>query len=174
MVVKTRLSAARPNREERLENAARRCRVRKSIDKAQQEEAFKELVRAMANNGGKVAYGEVDKIVKAYNANGFKAVTRQNLYYRLSKQKKGEDSTTSKTQIVTVVTTGAETEGVISDLTDDQYNNQIASISITNSGSQKKGSARKKKKQSIKTINEVITKCAVLYQKNLKRLGRKA
>jgi hypothetical protein len=88
MVVKTRLSAARPNREEHLENAARRCCIRKSIDKAQQEEAFKELVKAMANNGGKGAYGEVDKIVKAYNANGFKAIHRQNLYYRLSKQKK--------------------------------------------------------------------------------------
>jgi hypothetical protein len=75
MVVKTRLSAAGPSREVRLENAARRCHVRKSIDKAQQEEAFKELVRAMANNGGKVAYGEVDKIEKVYNANGFKAIT---------------------------------------------------------------------------------------------------
>jgi hypothetical protein len=29
----------------------------------------------MANNGGKVAYGEVDKIEKVYNANGFKAIT---------------------------------------------------------------------------------------------------
>jgi hypothetical protein len=116
----------------------------------------------MASNGGKIAYGEVDKIVKAYNANGFKAVTRQNLYHRLSKQKRGEDSTTSKTQIVTVVTTGAETEGVISDLTDVKYNNQIASISITNSGGRKKGSTRKKKKENIKTTNEVIMKCAVL------------
>ena len=88
MAVKTRLSAAHPNQEERLENAARRCHVKKSIEKAQQEEAFKELIRAMANNGGKAAYGEVDKIVKAYNANGFKAITRQNLYYWLSKQKK--------------------------------------------------------------------------------------
>ena len=64
MVVKTRLSTARPNREERLENAARRCRVKKSIEKAQQEEALKELLKIMANNGGKVPYGEVDKLVK--------------------------------------------------------------------------------------------------------------
>ena len=64
MVVKTRLSTARPNREQRLENAARRCRVKKSIEKAQQEEALKELLKIMANNGGKVPYGEVDKLVK--------------------------------------------------------------------------------------------------------------
>ena len=29
---------------ERMENAARKCRVKKSIEKAQQEEAFKEFV----------------------------------------------------------------------------------------------------------------------------------
>ncbi len=32
-------------------------------------------------------YGEVDKLVKCYNKNGIKAVTRQNLFYRLSKLK---------------------------------------------------------------------------------------
>ncbi len=64
MVVKTRLSTARPYHEERLENAAQRCRVKKSIEKAQQEEALKELLKIMANNGGKVPYGEVDKLVK--------------------------------------------------------------------------------------------------------------
>ncbi len=81
MVVKTRLSTARPNREEHLENVARRCRVKKSIEKAQQEEALKELLKFMANNRGKVPYGKVDRLDKNYNSNGFKAVTRQNLYY---------------------------------------------------------------------------------------------
>jgi hypothetical protein len=50
MVVQTRKakdpSIARPNREQRLENAALRSHVRKSIEKAQQEEAFKELIKA--------------------------------------------------------------------------------------------------------------------------------
>ena len=62
MVAKTRLSAARPDRGERIENAARRSRVKKSIEKAQQEEAFKEMVKIIGNNGGKMPYGEVDKL----------------------------------------------------------------------------------------------------------------
>jgi len=86
-LAKTRLSAARPDRGERLENAARRSRVKKSIEKAQQEEAFKEMLQIIGKNGGKMPYGEVDRIVKSYNKNGFKAVTRQNLYYQLSKLK---------------------------------------------------------------------------------------
>jgi hypothetical protein len=48
----------------------------------------KELLKIMTNNGGKVPYGEVDKLLKKYNSTGFKAITRQNLYYRLSKIKR--------------------------------------------------------------------------------------
>jgi len=134
MVVKTRLSTARPNREERLENAARRCRVKKSIEKAQQEEALKELLKIMANNGGKVPYGEVDKLVKNYNSNGFKAVTRQNLYYRLSKLKdsKGIDNSrlTGRT-----ISTSTETQGAISDVTEEPIcnDNDTRTSSSTNS-----------------------------------------
>ncbi len=66
MVVQTRKSIdpsnARPNRKQRLENAALRSHVRKSIEKAQQEEAFKELIKAMASNGGKANYGAIKKI----------------------------------------------------------------------------------------------------------------
>jgi hypothetical protein len=80
MVVKTRLSA-HLNRGEHLENAARRCRVKKSIEKAQQEEAFKEMLKLIGNNGGKMPYGEVDKLVKLITIMVFIAVTRQNLYY---------------------------------------------------------------------------------------------
>jgi len=40
---------------ERVENAARKCRVKKSIEKAQQEEAFKEFVALIGANGGKEA-----------------------------------------------------------------------------------------------------------------------
>jgi hypothetical protein len=36
-------------------------------------------------NGGKIPYGGVDKLVKTYNKNGFKAVDKDNLYYRLKK-----------------------------------------------------------------------------------------
>jgi hypothetical protein len=51
MVVKTRLSTARPGSEKRLENAAQRNRVKKSYKKAQQEEAFKEMLQIIGNNG---------------------------------------------------------------------------------------------------------------------------
>ncbi len=54
---KTRSTNTRPGREERLENAALRSRVKKSYEKAQQEEAFKELLKLMGANGGKLAYG---------------------------------------------------------------------------------------------------------------------
>jgi len=80
MVVQTRKSIdpskARPNREQRLENAALRSRVRKSIEKAQQEEAFKELIKTMASNGGKADYGAIKKIVKAYQSNGYEKCKR--------------------------------------------------------------------------------------------------
>ena len=46
-----------------MENAARKCRVKKSIEKAQQEEAFKEFVAIIGANGGKIPYGAVDKLV---------------------------------------------------------------------------------------------------------------
>jgi hypothetical protein len=45
------------------------------------------MLQIIGNNGGKMPYGEVDRLVKSYNRNSFKAVTRQNLYYRLSKLK---------------------------------------------------------------------------------------
>jgi hypothetical protein len=60
----------------------------KYLEKAQQEEAFKELLKLIGANGGKIPCGSVEKLVKTYNNNGFKAVTRQNLCYRLSKSKK--------------------------------------------------------------------------------------
>jgi hypothetical protein len=49
-------ASQRPCPAERLENAARRNRVKKSIENAQQEEAFKELVKLIGANGGKLPY----------------------------------------------------------------------------------------------------------------------
>jgi hypothetical protein len=75
---------------ERVENAACKCRVKKSIEKAQQDEAFKEFVALIGANCGKVPYGAVDNLVKVYHKNGFKGVTRKNLnlYYQLEQSKK--------------------------------------------------------------------------------------
>jgi hypothetical protein len=79
MAPQTRLAKARPSSYERLENAALRNQVKKGYEKAQQQEAFKELLITIGANGGKLPYGPMDKIVKKYQGNGFKAVTRQNL-----------------------------------------------------------------------------------------------
>jgi hypothetical protein len=45
-------STACPNREQLIENAALRNHVRKSFEKAQQEEAFTGRIKVMASNGG--------------------------------------------------------------------------------------------------------------------------
>ena len=90
--MKTRSAAARPNPAERVENANLRKRVKASYEKAQQEEAFKELLTIIGANGGKVPYGAMDKLVKKFNSNGFKAVNRQNLYYRLEKLKNNKSN----------------------------------------------------------------------------------
>ena len=135
MVAKTRQATARPNKEERLENAARR-------------EALKELIKTMGKNGGKAPYGAVDKIVKTYNSNGFKAVTRQNLYYRLSKLKSGKSDDNSQLIGASIVTS-SQMEGVLSDLTEEHVfsdvsntqrdsQNEIQFISTTNIGGRKK------------------------------------
>jgi hypothetical protein len=75
---KTRSANARPAPAECLENTALRNRMKKGYAKAQQEEAFKELQFAIGANGGKLSYGAMDKLVKGYQNNGYKAVTRQN------------------------------------------------------------------------------------------------
>jgi hypothetical protein len=56
--------------------------------------------KIIGNNGGKRPYGEVDKLVKTYNNNGFKGVT-------LRKLKEGlcDDSTSAKLTGKTIVTT---------------------------------------------------------------------
>jgi hypothetical protein len=53
-------------------------RMKQSYGRAQQEEAFKELLKLMGANGGKVPYGAMDKLIKTFNKNGFTAVTRDN------------------------------------------------------------------------------------------------
>jgi hypothetical protein len=79
MAPQTRLANARPGREERLENAALRIRMKKGYAKAQQEDAFKELLTVIGVHGGILPYGTMDKLVKKYQGNSYKAVTRQNL-----------------------------------------------------------------------------------------------
>jgi len=81
-------STSRPDCEQHLENAALWQHIKKSCIKAAQGEAFKELLVLIGAGGGKVPYGAVQKLIKKYNSNGFKSVTRKNLYYRLDRSKK--------------------------------------------------------------------------------------
>ncbi len=86
---KTRSTNARPDREECLENAVLRGRVKKLYEKAQQEEAFKEHLKLMGANRGKLAYGTINKLIKKNQRNGFNTINWQSiLYYRLEKMKK--------------------------------------------------------------------------------------
>ncbi len=99
--------------ETQIENATQRVRMKKCFEKAQQEEAFRELLAIMGANGGKVPYGAVDKLVKTYHSNGFKAVTRDNLNYRLKKNKSG---VRSDPLIGSSVTASAQSNHIISDI----------------------------------------------------------
>jgi hypothetical protein len=76
-----------------VKNVALRGRVKKSYKKAQQEEAFKELLKLMDANRGKLAYDTMDKLIKKYQNKGLKAINQQNLYYRLKKMIKQEKKT---------------------------------------------------------------------------------
>jgi hypothetical protein len=169
-MVKTRAAATRPNPAERVENANLRKRVKASYEKAQQEEAFKELLTIIGANGGKVPYGAMDKLVKKFNSNGFKAVNRQNLYYRLEKLKnnKSNDSLVGKTLSVL-----EDNTAIVSDLsgetlhtvTDNTTSNDTSIINIakSNAGGRKKGSTVAAKAAKETTREDTVTRCAILY-----------
>jgi hypothetical protein len=172
MVVKTRTSSARPDREERLENVARRCHVKKSIAKAQQDEPFKELLTIIGKNGGKLPYGEMNKLVSNYNKNGFKAVTHDSLYYRLKKCKAGNSC---ESIIGATVNTSSKSQGIISDITEEVILTDVSNThpevqletntsTKKNIGGRKKGSTKKFKIDNEKKRKEVVTKCACLYK----------
>ena len=169
-MVNTRAAATRPNPAERVENANLRKRVKASYEKTQQEEAFKELLTIIGANGGKVPYGAMDKLVKKFNSNGFKAVNRQNLYYRLEKLKsnKSNDSLVGKTLSVS-----EDNTAIVSDLsgetlhtvTDNTTSNDTSIINIakSNAGGRKKGSTVAAKAAKETTREDTVTRCAILY-----------
>jgi len=164
---KTRSANARPAPAECLENTALRDRMKKGYAKAQQEEAFKELQFAIGANGGKLPYGAMDKLVKKYQSNGYKAVTRQNLYYRLKTMK---ESPLSGALAGTSVSVAVDLNAVLSDLTGDTYNsnssidvNETINSTTRNIGGRKKGSTAQVKAADKKKIDDTLTQCALLY-----------
>jgi hypothetical protein len=178
---------------EHIENAAHKCHVKKSIEKAQQEEAFKEFVALIGTNGGKIPYGAVDKLVKAYHKNGFKGVTRQKLYYQLERSKKcnNKDDFTSSTMVGTTVTTTSSSLGTVSLVTmsnpiseaEESSGNQgtstydldrdsTANIGSVNKGGQKKGSTKASLKDARKVKQEVTTRSAILYKEEVEQAAK--
>jgi len=169
-------STSRPDREQRLENAALRKRIKNSCIKAVQEEAFKELLVLIGTGGGKVPYGAVQKLIKKYHSNGFKSVTRKNLYYRLERSKKTSSNESLIGQNISVL---AENSAVCSNLSDPSSNyiskestatdNDTASSStIANTegikcGGRRKGSTKASVTENERKREEVITRCAILY-----------
>jgi hypothetical protein len=170
----TRSANARPGHEEPLENAALRSRVKKSYEKAQQEEAFKELLKLIGANSGKLTYGSMDKHIKKFKDNGFKAVTRQNLNYRLKNMK---SNMTIDKLVGKNLSISGDNSAVVSDLSGETFhdssnnatetNTSTNSITIseskTNIGGQKKGSAlaakaadAKKKRRCDNTMCDIV------------------
>jgi hypothetical protein len=151
--------------------------MKKFLEKAQQEEAFRELLAIMGANGGKVPYGAVDKLVKIYQKNGFKAVTRDNLNYRLKKNKKGvtSDSLIGGSVNVSVARSN--------DVTSDLSNPSDALVDILNTftttttttdvpdgevllnkkGGRAKGSTKIAAKENEKKKKELVTTCATIF-----------
>ena len=146
-------------------------RMKQSYGRAQQEEAFRELLKLIGANGGKIPYGAMDKLVKTCNKNGFTAVTRDNLNYRLKKYKN------SPPLIGNTVSVSNETHGVLSDLTNastsfenghdkdiadaiekDQINSVIESIKV-NVGGRKKGSTKAAAAAMRNKLKDIVTQC---------------
>jgi hypothetical protein len=153
--------------------------MKKCFEKAQQEEAFRELLVIMGANGGKVPYGAVDKLVKTYHSNGFKAVTRDNLNYRL---KKSKSSVGSDPLVGSSVTATVQSNDIISDLSNRSgafrdisncittststltESNDVALNSNTSKvGGRKKGSKKNSAKENEERKKALVTTCATLF-----------
>jgi hypothetical protein len=114
----------------------------------------RELLILIGANVGKIPYGGVDKLVKTYNTNGFKAVTRDNLYYRLKKHKNNRDSVSLLGS--SMVVSEHSSNEVISDLSDDRLLIDVSNIvtepydavprtstAVVAKGGRRKGSTKK-------------------------------
>ncbi len=169
--MKTRLSRTQPTAEQRAEDAARRNRVQKSIMNAQQEEAFGEFLNLLGCNGGKPPYGAVKKLIKSYHVNGYKAVTRKNLYYRLSQTKRKTPlamsiSVTGHTQVSdlsgeTNITDLAETSADVESI---EFADEPVSV-IYNAGGRGKGSTKDAAKEKKHDERIGYKMCYIVQQK---------
>jgi hypothetical protein len=161
-------------------------RIKKCLEKVQQEEAFQELLAIMGANGGKIPYGAVDKLVKTYHSNGFKAVTRDNLNYRWKKNKRGvrSDSLIGGSVIVSV-----RSNNIISDLsnppdalgdisnniiTNTESNNEAVNSPTPNVGGRKKGlkkTSGKENEEKKNSLSQHVQLCLMKRKERQRRLA---
>jgi len=114
------------------------------IEKAQQEEAFRELLQIIGANGGKVPYRAIDKLVKTYHSKGFKSVTRDNLDYRLKKNKRSGNADPLIGSALTTFSAPSKSSEVISDLSNPSDALMDISNTITASTTEPNGEVLKK------------------------------
>ena len=173
--------------EEDPDDLRRKKRMTQSYNRVQQEEAFRELLKLLGANGGKLPYGAMEKLVKTYNKNDFTAVNRDNLNYRLKQYRNNppaKDNPVIGKKVL--VTTSDDTLGVVSDLTAEETSDHIqtseaqipttATITTdsntssghakkTNIGGHAKGSTKAAAAAMKEKLNHLVTHCAALYHK---------
>jgi hypothetical protein len=171
--------------EEDPDDLRRKKHMTQSYNRVQQEEAFKELLKLLGANGGKLPYGAMENLVKTYNKNGFTAVNHDNLNYRLKRYRNNPPAKDNPV-IGKKVTTSNDTLGVVSDLTAEETSNHLqtseAQISTTatittdsntssghakktNIGGHAKGSTKAAAAAMKEKLNHLVTHCAALYHK---------
>ena len=168
----------------------RKKKLERSYLRTEQEEAFKEMIKVIGANGGRVRYGEVDRIVKAYQEAGCKGVTWANLYYRLSQMKK-------KTIIGTSLEFRIESQGIISELSGNTFSDSppdspydpnnpdhipptpesnLSPQKEANVGGRSKGSTKVAKLKYQQETKNIVTSCSKRYwaeREKATKLGRK-
>lgn len=177
--------------EEDPDDLRRKKRMTQSYNRVQQEEAFRELLKLLGANGGKLPYGAMEKLVKTYNKNGFTAVNRDNLNYRLKQYRNNppaKDNPVIGKKVL--VTTSDDTLGVVPDLTAEETSDHLqtseaqipttATITTdsntssghakkTNIGGRAKGSTKAAAAAMKEKLNHLVTHCAALYHKKKKK-----
>jgi hypothetical protein len=143
----------------------------------------------MGENGGKVSYGAIDKIAKAHNTNGFKAIASQNLYYCPTNLK--NDKCDNNSQLIGAsIVTSMQVEGALSNLTEEhilsdvpntqrysQIETQVDTVITNNFGGRKKGSTKQVRAEAnVKFAKVISITCTKLYLAEIeqaKKLGQK-
>ncbi len=180
-MMKTRLSRHRVSRpftgKDVLNVEAKRKKLEKSYLKTEQEGAFKDLIKLMAANEGKVPYGDLNKLIKSYEEAGCKGVTRSNLYYRLNLWKK--DAKAADPLLGASAAVSSKTLSATSELTGETFTSirndplVIPETPVdvvpetpeeeTNFGGRSKGSTKAASLLAQQRHDEVVTKCALFF-----------